>query len=145
MLSCALALLAANPVALRAVQESPVPLTRVAGSLPAQTPIIVETTPADVTIPATPARTENRRAKPGAKVPTREHSAILQTVALLNAVLIQHLAPLTTQAILAPDANAAMALHPSQPQSASATRQAAVPQPYQQTFSLKHCLLAPPV
>jgi len=145
VLSCALALLAVNPAGLRAGQEAPIPLIRVQGALPASSTVIVEDGPANVGLPATPDREESRRAKPAGKISTGQQSAILQTVALLNAVFIRHFTPLAPQAVLAPDSHVPTSLSLNQPRPIMAAGVTPLPQPYQQTFALCHCLLAPPV
>ena len=145
VLSCALALLAVDPVGLKAAQETPAPLTRMQGSVPTPAPILVERTPTEMAIPPAPTRPENRRVRPASKTGNSPHATLLQTVALLNAVLIQHLAPLAPQAVLTPGAIAARPLPCCLPRPTSSAHPAPLPQPYQQAFALAHCLLAPPV
>ena len=142
VLSCALALLAVNPSSFNGAQSAPAPLTRVQGQLPTSEPAIVANTPVDATTPATPFRS-TRKTKYAAKTNATQSSAILQTVAFLNAALISHFTPLTTPAVFSPCVQTvSVQVTPSQ---VASVVNSPLPQPHEQAFALAHCLLAPPV
>jgi hypothetical protein len=143
--SCALALLAINPAALRADGGTPTVLSRVQGQPISESgDVLLEQTPLS-SLPAAPIRAASRRSKLAAKTTGYKHSVILHTVALFNAALVSHFVPLTHQPILAPE-DAMLSGQPSialwmtvtpPPSPAVANRE--------QQFVLARLLLAPPV
>lgn len=145
VLSCALALLAVNPAGLRTAQASPVPLMRVQGSLPASEPLLSESAVVDITEPLRPGRLDSRKSKAAAKAHISQQGTILQTVALLNAALVSHFTPLTPQAVLSPVMQWPITHAAAAVRLATNTGSSPLPQSAERTFSLLHCLLAPPV